>query len=46
MLDADLELGNDFFSWKSISIADGDAMDFDLTPASKGNKKTFNFDKA
>ncbi|KAL6555261.1 hypothetical protein OROGR_006519 [Orobanche gracilis] len=40
----DLDIGKDFLSsWKSISIAEGDAMDFDLTP---GNKKSFNFDKA
>ncbi|KAL8493470.1 hypothetical protein ACS0TY_024615 [Phlomoides rotata] len=43
----DLDIGKDFFtSWKSISMADADALDFDLTPASKGNKKPFNFDKA
>ncbi|KAH6779491.1 hypothetical protein C2S52_010728 [Perilla frutescens var. hirtella] len=42
----DLEIGNDFFSWKPISMAEGDVLDFDLTPVSKGNKKTFNFDKA
>ncbi|KAL6525529.1 hypothetical protein OROHE_015836 [Orobanche hederae] len=40
----DLDIGKDFLSsWKSISIAEGDAMDFDLTP---GTKKSFNFDKA
>ncbi|KAK6131941.1 hypothetical protein DH2020_034311 [Rehmannia glutinosa] len=40
----DLDIGKDFLSsWKSISIAEGDGMDFDLTP---GNKKSFNFDKA
>ncbi|KAL6523349.1 hypothetical protein OROGR_016952 [Orobanche gracilis] len=40
----DLDIGKDFLSsWKSISIVEGDAMDFDLTP---GNKKSFNFDKA
>lgn len=44
IIDADLDIGKDFFtSWKSM--ADGDAMDFDLTSASKGNKKPFNFDK-
>ncbi|KAI3444200.1 hypothetical protein Pfo_000865 [Paulownia fortunei] len=43
----DLDIGKDFFSsWKSMSIAEGDVMDFDLTPVSKGNKKSFEFDKA
>ncbi|KAL1542400.1 hypothetical protein AAHA92_26499 [Salvia divinorum] len=41
----DLDIGDDFFSWKSISMPEGDGLDFDLTPVSKGNKKTFNFDK-
>ncbi|KAK4415361.1 hypothetical protein Salat_2643500 [Sesamum alatum] len=43
----DLDIGKDFLSsWKSISIAQGDAMDFDITPVTKGNKKSFDFDKA
>lgn len=29
-----------------MSMAEGDDMDFDLTPVSKGNKKSFQFDKA
>ncbi|KAL3637027.1 hypothetical protein CASFOL_019326 [Castilleja foliolosa] len=41
---ADLDIGNDFFSsWKPMSMADADGMDFDLKP---GNKKSFHFDKA
>lgn len=47
MLNADLEIGKDFLSsWKSMSMAEGDVIDFDLTPVSKGNKKSFDFDKA
>ncbi|XP_057786952.1 uncharacterized protein At4g18490-like isoform X1 [Salvia miltiorrhiza] len=42
----DLEIGNDFFSWKSMSIGEGDGLDFDIAPVSKGNKKLFNFEKA
>ncbi|CAA0809769.1 Uncharacterized protein SHERM_11680 [Striga hermonthica] len=42
----DMDFGKDFLSsWKSISITEGDEMDFDLTPG-PGNKKTFKFDKA
>ncbi|GER51995.1 NIMA-related kinase 3 [Striga asiatica] len=42
----DMDFGKDFLSsWKSISIAERDEMDFDLTPG-PGNKKTFKFDKA
>ncbi|KAG6402254.1 hypothetical protein SASPL_139130 [Salvia splendens] len=41
----DLDIGDDFFSWKSISMGEGDGLDFDLTPVSKGNKETFKFDK-
>lgn len=28
-----------------MSVADGDAMDFDFGPVGKGKKKAFNFDK-
>ncbi|KAG8372296.1 hypothetical protein BUALT_Bualt12G0051500 [Buddleja alternifolia] len=43
----DLDIGKDFLSnWKSMSMAEGDGMDFDLTPVSKGNKKSFAFDKS
>ncbi|KAL8041098.1 hypothetical protein ABFS82_10G141900 [Erythranthe guttata] len=41
----DMDIGKDFLtSWKSM--AEGDGMDFDLTPVTKGNKKSFQFDKA
>ncbi|KAK4404621.1 hypothetical protein Sango_0830700 [Sesamum angolense] len=43
----DLDIGKDFLSsWKSMSTAQGDEMDFDLTPVTQGNKKSFDFDKA
>ncbi|KZV27394.1 hypothetical protein F511_02503 [Dorcoceras hygrometricum] len=42
----DLDIGKDFLSsWKSMSVAEDDAMDFDFTPVSKGKKKIFSFDK-
>lgn len=42
----DLDIGKDFLSsWKSMSVAEEDAMDFDFTPVSKGKEKIFNFDK-
>ncbi|XP_047956698.1 uncharacterized protein At4g18490 [Salvia hispanica] len=41
----DLDIGDDIFSWKSISMGEGDGLDFDFTPVSKGNKETFKFDK-
>ncbi|KAM7506007.1 hypothetical protein LguiB_004911 [Lonicera macranthoides] len=40
----DLDIGKDFLSsWKSISVAED--MDFDFGSVTKGNKKTFSFDK-
>ncbi|CAA2980157.1 Hypothetical predicted protein [Olea europaea subsp. europaea] len=43
----ELDIGNDFVtSWKSMSMAEDDAMDFDFAPDSKDKKKSFNFDKA
>ncbi|KAH0699655.1 hypothetical protein KY284_013870 [Solanum tuberosum] len=42
----DLDIGNDFLkSFKSVSMGEDDAMDFDFGPISKNKKKTFNFDK-
>ncbi|KAG5561820.1 hypothetical protein RHGRI_004761 [Rhododendron griersonianum] len=42
----DMDFGKDFLSsWKTMSVADGDAMDFDFGPVGKGKKKAFNFDK-
>ncbi|XP_026401258.1 uncharacterized protein At4g18490-like isoform X2 [Papaver somniferum] len=45
----DEEIGKDFFSsWKSVSGAEDDAMDFtspSLSKGSKGKKSNFNFDK-
>ncbi|KAI3895518.1 hypothetical protein MKW92_010194 [Papaver armeniacum] len=45
----DEEIGKDFFnSWKSVSVAEDDAMDFNspsLSKGSKGKKSNFNFDK-
>ncbi|XP_059669888.1 uncharacterized protein At4g18490 isoform X4 [Cornus florida] len=42
----DMEIGKDFLSsWKSMSVAEDDAMDFDFNTVTKGKKKTFNFDK-
>ncbi|XVF27541.1 hypothetical protein REPUB_Repub14bG0116900 [Reevesia pubescens] len=42
----DEEIGKDFLSsWKSMSVAQDDAMDFSFQPISKGKKKAFNFDK-
>ncbi|XP_059290993.1 uncharacterized protein At4g18490 isoform X2 [Lycium ferocissimum] len=41
----DLDIGNDFLkSFKSVSMGEDDAMDFDFGPISKNKKKTFNFD--
>lgn len=41
-----MDFGKDFLSsWKTMSVADGDAMDFDFGPVGKGKKKAFNFDK-
>ncbi|GFZ06133.1 hypothetical protein Acr_18g0003030 [Actinidia rufa] len=43
---ADVDFGKDFLSsWKSMSVAEGDAMDFDFGTIGKGKKKAFNFDK-
>ncbi|KAK7400654.1 hypothetical protein VNO78_11893 [Psophocarpus tetragonolobus] len=40
------EIGKEFLSsWKSMSMADDDAMDFSFDTVSKGKKKTFDFDK-
>ncbi|XP_075517710.1 uncharacterized protein At4g18490 isoform X3 [Primulina tabacum] len=42
----DLDIGKDFLSsWKSMSVAEEDVMDFDFTPISKGKEKIFSFDK-
>ncbi|XP_049385531.1 uncharacterized protein At4g18490 [Solanum stenotomum] len=42
----DLDIGNDFLkSFKSVSMGEDDAMDFDFGPISKNKKKTFSFDK-
>ncbi|KAL2627449.1 hypothetical protein AAZV13_07G173300 [Glycine max] len=42
----DDEIGNEFLgSWKSMSMADDDAMDFSFDTVSKGKKKTFDFEK-
>ncbi|KAA8519697.1 hypothetical protein F0562_013858 [Nyssa sinensis] len=42
----DLEIGKDFLSsWKSMSVAENDTMDFEFETVAKGKKKTFNFDK-
>lgn len=44
ILVTDLDIGKDFLSsWKSISVAED--MDFDFGSVTKGNKKTFSFDK-
>ncbi|XP_051150119.1 uncharacterized protein At4g18490 [Andrographis paniculata] len=43
----DMDIEKDFLSsWKSMSVAEDDTMDFDLPKVSKGNKKPFDFDKA
>ncbi|RHN62310.1 hypothetical protein MtrunA17_Chr4g0046061 [Medicago truncatula] len=42
----DDDFGKEFLgSWKSMSMADDDAMDFSFDTVSKSKKKTFNFDK-
>ncbi|KAK2642200.1 hypothetical protein Ddye_023963 [Dipteronia dyeriana] len=42
----DDEIGQDFFSsWKSMSVTQDDAMDFNFDPVPSGKKKTFNFEK-
>lgn len=43
----DDEIGKDFFSWKSMSKAGDDSMDFsfDEIPKAKGKKDAFNFGK-
>ncbi|KAK7252101.1 hypothetical protein RIF29_35825 [Crotalaria pallida] len=42
----DDKIGKEFLgSWKSMSIADDDAMDFNFDTIPKGKKKTFDFDK-
>ncbi|KAK7319786.1 hypothetical protein RJT34_04511 [Clitoria ternatea] len=42
----DGEIGKGFLSsWKSMSMADDDAMDFSFDTVSKGKKKTFDFEK-
>ncbi|KAI9121244.1 hypothetical protein K1719_008277 [Acacia pycnantha] len=39
-------IGKEFLSsWKSISMTDDDAMDFNFDSVTKGKKKTFNFGK-
>jgi len=45
-IQTDDEIGNEFLgSWKSMSMADDDAMDFSFDTVSKGKKKTFDFEK-
>jgi len=40
------EIGKKFLSsWKSMSMADDDAIDFDFDTVSKGKKKPFDFEK-
>ncbi|KAK4271669.1 hypothetical protein QN277_020328 [Acacia crassicarpa] len=40
------DIGKEFLSsWKSISMTDDDAMDFNFDSVTKGKKKTFNFGK-
>ncbi|XP_052202459.1 uncharacterized protein At4g18490 isoform X2 [Diospyros lotus] len=42
----DVDFGKDFLtSWKSMSVADDDVLDFDFGTVTKGKKKAFNFDK-
>ncbi|KAL5839414.1 hypothetical protein ACOSQ4_012022 [Xanthoceras sorbifolium] len=42
----DDDIGQDFFSsWKSMSVTQDDAMDFNFDTVSSGKKKTFNFEK-
>lgn len=42
----DVDFGKDFLSsWKTMSVAEGDAMDFEFGPVAKGKRKAFNFDK-
>ncbi|KAI9198943.1 hypothetical protein LWI28_024859 [Acer negundo] len=42
----DDEIGQDFFSsWKSMSVTQDDAMDFNFDTVPSGKKKTFNFEK-
>nr|DAD24773.1 TPA_asm: hypothetical protein HUJ06_026237 [Nelumbo nucifera] len=42
----DEDFGKDFLSsWKSISVAENDGMDFSCETGPKGKKKSFNFDK-
>ncbi|XP_020239705.1 uncharacterized protein At4g18490 isoform X2 [Cajanus cajan] len=42
----DDEIGKEFLSpWKSMSMADDDAMDFSFDTISKNKKKTFDFEK-
>lgn len=39
-----MDFGKDFLSsWKIMSAAEGDAMDFDFGPVGEGKKKAFNF---
>jgi hypothetical protein len=46
LIQADDDFGKEFLgSWKSMSMADDDAMDFSFDTVSKSKKKTFNFDK-
>ncbi|TXG47525.1 hypothetical protein EZV62_026819 [Acer yangbiense] len=42
----DDEIGQDFLSsWKSMSVTQDDAMDFNFDPVPSGKKKKFNFEK-
>ncbi|GAB4827034.1 hypothetical protein Ancab_033914 [Ancistrocladus abbreviatus] len=41
----DDDISKDLFSWKSMSVTEDDAMDFNFEPVIKGKKKAFGFDK-
>jgi hypothetical protein len=46
LIQADDDFGKEFLgSWKSMSMADDDAMDFSFDTVSKSKKKTFDFEK-
>lgn len=45
-LQTDEEIGKEFLSsWKSMSVTEDDAMDFNFDTVPKGQKKKFNFEK-
>jgi hypothetical protein len=46
LIQADDDFGKEFLgSWKSMSMADDDAMDFSFDTVSKSKKKTFDFER-